>query len=466
MAVRTGAGTGVVVSLVVFVLTTVFLLVLTIVFYAGKTREMEAKAAAETALSNYVRPAQRNTDTFKAIESEAKAAGDSVAGYLSTRYGNLMTYVDGNPATPIERVQAELNRFGVKNEGVVRARMQEMHRDLNAGKTEIEGLNNQLKGLNAEVAQKEAQMTQLKAAHQQEVDGFEAKIASYRDAVVANRQDVQKAVDEFNRAKDNLRVQYQSRIDDQQRDIDEQGRELAGLRGRLAELERARDATRLKAQDPSLLVDGKVIDAPGSADQVFIDRGRKDRIVLGMTFEVYANESQLRPLPTGEMPRGKASLQVTKVSETTSTCKITRSTPGQPIVRGDVLANAIYDPTHKFKFAIHGKFDIDSDGKPTEAEADFLRSLVMQWGGAVVEIDSTSAQEITLPGDLDFLVLGVDPPKPAPLPADAPIVVINDWLARNAVYDRYYALYRQAQQAQIPVLNANRFFILIGHTER
>lgn len=54
MAVRTGAGTGVIVSLVVFVLTTVFLLVLTIVFYAGKTKEAEARAAADQALAKYV----------------------------------------------------------------------------------------------------------------------------------------------------------------------------------------------------------------------------------------------------------------------------------------------------------------------------------------------------------------------------------------------------------------------------
>ena len=38
MAVRSGAGTGVVVSLVVFILTTFFLLILTIVFYSKQTK--------------------------------------------------------------------------------------------------------------------------------------------------------------------------------------------------------------------------------------------------------------------------------------------------------------------------------------------------------------------------------------------------------------------------------------------
>ena len=30
----------------------------------------------------------------------------------------------------------------------------------------------------------------------------------------------------------------------------------------------------------------RIIDAPGSSDQVYIDRGRRDRIVRGLTFEV------------------------------------------------------------------------------------------------------------------------------------------------------------------------------------
>ena len=41
MATRVSSGTGVVVSLVVFVLCTVFLLVLTIVFYSGQTKAMD-----------------------------------------------------------------------------------------------------------------------------------------------------------------------------------------------------------------------------------------------------------------------------------------------------------------------------------------------------------------------------------------------------------------------------------------
>ena len=158
-------------------------------------------------------------------------------------------------------------------------------------------------------------------------------------------------------------------------------------------------------------------------------------------------------------PRGKASLQVIKVAEGTSTCKITRSVRGRPVVRDDVIANAVYDPDYVFKFLIHGKFDVDNDGRPSESEAEYLRSLVIKWGGTVVDGDQLS-------GDLDFLVLGLEPPMPLPPPSEATPSQLEDWLRRRRAHEMYNELFRQAREAQIPVLNANRFFILIGYTNR
>src|SRR5688572_2810348 len=100
MAVRSGAGTGVVVSLVVFVLTTVFLLVLTIVFYAGKSKEMQAKAGAERALAAYAKAHERNSDIFKSMEAAAQQRNESVGRYLTRQYEELASFVTGDPAAP------------------------------------------------------------------------------------------------------------------------------------------------------------------------------------------------------------------------------------------------------------------------------------------------------------------------------------------------------------------------------
>ncbi|MCI0366521.1 MAG: hypothetical protein L0219_21880 [Phycisphaerales bacterium] len=460
MAVRSGAGTGVVVSLVVFILTTVFLLILSIVFYAGKANEMEAKAGAESTLSAYVRPNQRNNDSFKAMEAAARAEGKSVTQYLTDRYDTLIGFAGGDSAGGIEKLKGDLARFNLKENETLRSKMQDMFRDLNARQEELTGMKTQLTSLTDQLAEKDALLKQTTESHQQEMNAVEGRIAGYRDLTEEYRKKLDEAIDELAQAKDAIRSRYEGRVTELQNETDRLGQDLVLMKSKLDQLERARAEAALRATHPGMLVDGKVVDAPSSNDQIFIDRGSKDRIVLGMTFEVYSDENQIRLNPqTGELPRGKASLQVMKVNETTSTCKVTRAVPGNPIIRGDVVANAIYDPTYKFKFLVHGKFDIDGDGRPTETEAEYLRSLVINWGGSVISGDD-------LPGDLDFLVLGAEPPKPPPPPDDASAVVIDDYVRKNEAHDRYNQLFRQAREAQIPVLNSNRFFILIGHTDR
>ena len=462
MAVRTGAGTGVVVALVVFVIATVGLLVMTIAFYVGKSKEAEERVKAEQALAVWVNPQQRGNDTFKGFEAAAKAERQSVAGYLSGRYDALMGYTAGDPTTyTIDSLKTELGNYGVPAEGgVVRSSLIDASNNLRNAKSEIDGLKQQQTDLENQLAQKQAEITQLRTSQQQERDAVEGVIAGYRTSNDEYKQRLDEAISDLGGAKETLKSTYEGRIKELQDDTDNLNRELLTLKGRIKQFEELRNETRLKAQDPSTLVDGKVLEVPGSNDEVYIDRGKKKRVVLGMTFEVYSDYHSIRVNPqTGDIPRGKASLQVIKVGDTTSTCKITRSTPGQPVVKGDVIANAIYDPQYHFKFLIHGKFDVDGDGKPTETEAEFLRSLVLEWGGSVVTGDE-------LPGDLDFLVLGAVPTNPPPPQGNVSEVVLNDHIRKRQAYVLYKRFFEQAQEAQIPVLNANRFFILIGHTDR
>jgi hypothetical protein len=456
MAVRSGAGTGVIVSLVVFVLATVFLLVLTIVFYAGQTDALDQAARAEKDLSKYVTAQQRNMDQYKNFE---QAAGrQSVAAYLNGRFEDLMAYVDGSPGTSMEKLQADFERFGVTDS--VRGTLDRMQRDLRNNQVEIDGLERRLADRDAEIAGKDAEIARMKEAHQKELDEVSQEIVAYREAAEQYQQMVDEAIDDWKNAQTALEDQYRGQITDLEDELDGVGQELVLARSRLNEFEAILDEIRFKAKDPAELVDAQVIDTDPANEQVFINRGRNDRIVLGMTFEVYDDDASISVNPqTGILPRGKASVKVVKVGETTSTCKITRSVRGRPVVRNDVLANAVYDPERRFKFLIHSKFDVDGDGQPSEAEAEYLRSLVVEWGGEVVFGDE-------LPGDLDFLVLGEEPPLPPPLPPGATDLQISEWLRRRQAHEKYNELFKRASEAQIPVLNSNRFFILIGYSGR
>jgi hypothetical protein len=379
---------------------------------------------------------------------------------LNQRNEELLNYIGAQPNANLETVKQEFNRFSLKDTDTLRSGMQTFSSNLNAARGEAEGFKTQLAAANAQVAEKEAQMKQADEAHVAEVQGFNAQIASYRDAAEDYRKRLEGAIDELNKAKDTLRNQYEATKQQLEEEVDNLSRENQVLIGRIDEFEKIRAGAQIRAQNPAMQVDGGIIDVPSGSDQIFINKGKKDKIVLGMTFEVYSDANMIHVNPqTGEVPRGKASLQVVQVNDTTSVAKVTRSSPGQPVIRNDVVANAVYDPTQQYKFLVHGKYDVDGDGKPTETEAEYLRSLVLQWGGVVVSGES-------LPGDLDFLVLGAQPPNPPPPPADAPQALINDWIKRKEAYDLYNRLFKQAQDSQIPVLNANRFFILTGFVDR
>src|SRR5690606_38832801 len=121
---------------------------------------------------------------------------------------------------------------------------------------------------------------------------------------------------------------------------------------RIRELEPAATSSRLMPKNEFALVDGQVIGVDPTTSRLTIDRGRQHKIVLGATFSVYDDASNIRPDEQGNYPAGKATVEVVRIHDATSECRITRATRGNPVVRGDVIANALYDPNKTYKFTV------------------------------------------------------------------------------------------------------------------
>jgi hypothetical protein len=374
---------------------------------------------------------------------------------------SAMQYVDGAPNTSLPQLQANFKRLGVDETQTVREVLEDASRSLRDRQDEIDRINAQLRSWQEENNELQAQLAEQERNCQEQLDDLQARIGEYGTAAVEYRKELDDTIANITQQFDSAQQNFDRLESELQSEIDQLSEERVVLINRIDLLESKVRQNQLTGQNPALLVDGRVIDSADGDDRVFIDRGRAHHIVLGMTFEVYDDEAALQQVDrlTGQLPRGKASLQVIKVGQTTSTCKIVRSVPGRPVVRDDVVANAVYDPRYQFKFLVHGKFDVDGDGRPTEAEAEYLRSLVLEWGGQIVTGDE-------LPGDLDFLVLGEEPPLPLSPRLDAPQHDIDLYLRRRKAYDTYNQLKKQATDAQIPVLNSNRFFILTGYIAR
>ena len=453
MARGSGAGTGVIVALVVSVVCVIGLLTLTFMMYAGKSEALRLRDEADSALDDFVTSNERNNDSAKRIFDSASQGQTSVFSHMNNHSQAISSFVTGSPTASLEEMRSSL-QLGDGN--VVKTVMTDLRRQLQASENEIQSLKRQLNDLQQDNEQLMSRVGQAEDASTQKVASVTQTFQGYSQATDKYQSEVEDAVQAINESRQKLDRDYRNRISSLQGRLDLANQDNSVFRAQIEELRKKTENYRIHPQSPAELVDGRVISVPSSNGQLFIDLGQSDRVMPGMTFEVYNNPTAIRvDSKTGAYTRGKASVEIIRVGPETSTARITRGTQGRPVVKDDVIANAVFNPEYRFKFLVHGKFDVNDDGRPSDAEADYVRRRIIEWGGELVE-----GEQLT--GDLDFLVLGSQPPMPAPLPPDAKDVEFRSYLQERESREQYDQLFDQASRAQIPVLNWNRFEVLTG----
>lgn len=456
MARGSGAGTGVIVALVVSVVCNVGLLTITFMMYTGKAEALENEAQVRADLSGFVASSEK-TEAFERLMDAAKGDRKSLYRLLDDRRADIAKFVTGNPSSGIAEMRSNL---GLAEGDVVANSMTDMRRQQTSTNNKVSSLERQLTSAQGDNQELRDRADQIETIGDEKIANVEKEFDGYKVAANRYQSEVESAIAAIDDSRAKLDRDYRNRLSTVQGRLDQSNQENSVFRAQIDELRKKTENYRVKPQSPAELVDGRVISVPGSGGQVFIDLGRNDRVVPGMTFEVYEDASAIRPDPrTGEYVRGKASIEIIRVNADTSAARITREIPGRPVVKEDVIANAVFNPDYRFKFLVHGQFDIDSDGKVSVAEADYVGRRVLEWGGELVEGDK-------LTGDLDFLVLGEQPPMPAPLPPDNTQAELRAYLQQREALEQYNRLFNQASQAQIPVLNWNRFRTLTGMTNR
>jgi hypothetical protein len=203
--------------------------------------------------------------------------------------------------------------------------------------------------------------------------------------------------------------------------------------------------------------DGKIVRLPGN-NLAVINLGLGDQIVQGMTFEVYDKHQGVPALGAdgareGEMPEGKASIEVIRILPGYSECRVIRRKPGYGINIGDLIANLVYDSTQKYNFVVYGDFDLNGDGRAESADADVIKRLITMWGGKVTN-------EVNI--NTDFIVMGVEPKADPPSPNDDAVQRQQKLEAQQA-QEAYLNVLKQSSQLNIPIMNQNRFLNFVGY---
>ncbi|MDP7029359.1 MAG: hypothetical protein QF733_03970 [Phycisphaerales bacterium] len=453
MAIRSSAGNGVIISLIVFVLLTILLIATSILLYGKWDGEREAAATARADLDRIATKAERASDWYQQLKDSK--GRDSILQALQNRHEATWQFAVGRSTGDVDAAREEL---GLTENASLAGSINEMRRRI----SDLEAANAALQAGAQEATRMQEQLAaDLAAANQGHADLLAAEanqLKPYADADQRHRDAIDQVTSDFEDRQASLRDQKDATIESQRDEIDRLTATNKRLSAAQAKTDAERDRARVSGANPAALVDGSVLDVVGGGDLVYIDRGRRDQIVLGMTFEVFDNAAQIQSAAEEDDSRGKASIQVVKIGEASSTAKVTRGTVSRPILPGNVLANAVYDPDYTFKFLVHGKFDVDHDGLPSEEEAEYLRERIRNWGGDIVKGEE-------LPGDLDFLVLGAEPLAPIKPSTQASTQVMNEYRRLRTMVDQYQTLLEQARQAKIPVLNQNRLEILTGRTD-
>ncbi len=458
MAGRSGIGVGLGSLIGVLGVASLGLFVTTVVFWSKASKSQRELQSATADTASFISSSERAQDEFQRLKDLASKADGrpSVAKYLNDSLQNSMQLVTGVRNDGPTQLQQKL-----ENEKI--APGTSLLEAVRGMKSEIEQLNEQVASANRartraeenakieidRVKQIESANTKTVAELNQRIDAYKADIDKYQAELAEARKlmdgRVTKAEDDFAAKEKDLRDRNAQLARDNLR-LNEQ---VAALRGQAKE-------SLIKPGDEASLVDGQILDVNQGESEVFISRGTKDKVFLGMTFAVYADANALRPDPqTGELPAPKATIEITNVGSDSSTARIRPGSErrGNPVVKGDIIVNPVYDPKKVYRFVVFGNFDPKGLGHPTEAGAAEIEAMITNWGGQVAA---------ELMGDVDFLVMGQRPVLPSAPRPGSPIAVVQEYNRQYSKAQRYDDLIKQAQATSLPVLNANRLFTLIG----
>ncbi len=454
MAARTGASVGVAVTITILGAMSLAFFVTTMIFYGNAQSARTEKQSMEEDVKVFVSPQEREHAAIRAIRDEATRERKTVVGYLASNEAELMKTITGDASTSMSDLRTELASVEGTQEGSLVDLIKKLE-----GK--IDSLNTQL--AQADEGRKDAQRASQDEAERvgkiennfdKEGKELRAQVENYRKELELARQKYNELEGRLNKQIEDTRAQSEADKQQMQAANDELVQENYQLQEQVRRLLGEGKVGGLTGLPEEALVDGKINQVNPLDNEVVLSIGRDKKAVLGMTFAVYNDATDIRENPdTGEYPPGKAVVEIIKVEPNFSRARIISSSEGDPIVRGDVIANAVYDPNKTYKFVVDGLFDINGDGVASRFERDTLEALIEQWGGVIVD---------DIEGDTDFVVLGekpVLPPAPGPT---APVSVIQEYVRLQQEINHYDNLLNKADKISLPVLNQNRLRTLIG----
>lgn len=452
MAGKGGSG-GMIGAVVAATILAVGFFVATIVFFAKANKLQTELSQALADSTEIVAPGERNADATRTLVDQAKQDRKTLVSYLSESMRQTMRKVSGNERETLKSLTERLASVPGADTTPILELLKDRDATIADLTKRLDEASAAAQAAQADLQTEVGRIGTMVENQKTTIAAMEAEVGKYKAEVEQHRKNTTDTIAANNQRVDDVRRQSTDDKASAEDRLSKLKQENLILTGQLAELRGKTASSSVRANDPAALVDGRVVGVSPGENTAFIDLRRADRLVLGMTLEVYDGGTAIRADENGDYPKGKATIEVIRVGDETSACRIVRETRGNPVVRGDSVANAIYDPNKSYSFVVAGDFDLGGDGIATASERDEVSAVIAAWGGRTLP-------DIT--GATDFLVLGERPRLPPAPPPDAPIAVINEYIRLQRTALEYDRLFETARQTGIPVLNQSRLYTLTG----
>lgn len=456
MAARTGASIGVAIAITVLAVFAFTFFVLTLVFFGRAQDATKGKETAEAAITDFVTEQQRTQTSVQQALREAKAKGPNttVVSDLIATQRDIMERVTGNRDMSPTQFFGNLEDIEDSDTAPLFALINQRDENitsLTAARDAAEaGRLDAIERADAEAKRVSELSEEYKATGSRLI----AEVGDYTQQIEATRNAYGQTEERLQGNLENTVTTFENKERDYRAQIAQMTNENLILQDQLRRLRQEGAADRVNPLGEESLVDGSVQAINPADREVVLSIGREHKVILGMTFAVYSDATDIRPNAlTGDYPAGKATLEVVRVEDGFSRARVITESRGNPIVRGDVVANAVYDPSKTYKFVVYGLFDMNRDGIKSRFESDDVAAMIRTWGGQVVT---------DLEGDLDFVVLGERPTLPPRPGLSAGPDEINAFIEIQGILARYDDLREKAISTAVPILNENRLRTLIG----
>ncbi len=445
-------------ALISFVALWVLSTVLAVLFYVQLSGTQKDLASAQR-LTKDVATSNEQATFGKDLLANTSDKNLTEMGVAKNEIEAMKTIITGSATTPFADVAGTAK-------GALKSAKRPENEALNAAVTAVAAerdtqaksladLTAQLDGLNKTIADANSQTTASYAKLQKDNDDERQQLAAANDTTSkmasARDESVKSGEEKLNAAivkAEDERRQLVLQIEQLKGEVAQAASQIAEMRVAMVNLKSGSDVSVVGRPD------GQIVRVNAATDEAYINLSSADRITAGLTFSVYDSRAGVR-FGTNQEAMGKGSIEVIEPGAVTSLCRITRTTAGQSIQAGDLIANPVYhhDRNRKFIFVVQGDFDLDGDGVATAGERDRLIRLIGSWGGVVA--DKVTSQT-------DYLVTGERPSAPSVIGDETPTTgsAVDE---RTKLQDQYDDLIVEAKRLGVPVLNANRFLSMIGY---